>query len=64
MQQSQSSNQAMSLPLKKLLKEEGSFDTNTSAMLIFAQNDRLDSIKLGSTPYTDYTSHSACTFKP
>lgn len=30
----------------------------------FAKNDRLDSVKLGTEPGTNYTSHSAEAFKP
>ena len=30
----------------------------------FAENDKLDSVKLGSGVNTDYTSHSASTFIP
>jgi hypothetical protein len=48
----------MSTPLLKRLDEGGPISTNTSYMLQFAHNDRLDSVKLGSGFNTDYTSHS------
>ena len=40
----------MSSPLRKQLDEQGVIENNAAQMRLFAQNDRTDSVKLGSSP--------------